>query len=71
MHGSRSATRCARKGAITGYQREYLYRLPGACAADRAGVELIVTEDAIDLLATKLRTLLQIRLHLTLAFEVR
>jgi len=70
MHGSRPATRCARKGAITGNQREYLYRLLGACAADGAGVESIVTEDATDLLATKLRTPFQIQLHLTLAFEV-
>ena len=70
MHGSRPATRCARKGAITDNQREYLYRLLGACAADGAGVESIVTEDATDLLATKLRTPFQIQLHLTLAFEV-
>lgn len=54
---------------IAGSQREYLYWLLGACAADGTDVESILTEDAIDLLATKLRTPLQIQLHLTLAFE--
>ncbi|WP_205753002.1 hypothetical protein [Cupriavidus oxalaticus] len=41
----------------------------GACASDGIGVESVLTEDAIDLLATKLRTPLQIQLHLALAFE--
>lgn len=50
-------------------QREYLYWLIGACAADGTDVESILTGDAIDLLAPKLRTPLQIQLHLTLAFE--
>ncbi|WP_082743895.1 MULTISPECIES: phosphoribulokinase/uridine kinase [unclassified Burkholderia] len=54
---------------ITGSQREYLHWLIGACAADGTDVESLLTEDAIDLLATKLRTPLQIQLHLTLAFE--
>ena|GEM_PF-409796 len=54
---------------IAGSQREYIYWLLGACAADGTDGESILTEDAIDLLATKLRTPLQIQLHLALAFE--
>lgn len=41
----------------------------GACASDGTNVDSILTEGAIDLLATKLRTPLQIQLHLPLAFE--
>ncbi|WP_343668457.1 hypothetical protein [Paraburkholderia heleia] len=44
---------------IAGSQREYLYWLIGACAADGTDAELILTEEAIDLLVTKLRTPLQ------------
>lgn len=54
---------------IAGSQREYIYWLLGACASDGTDVESILTDDAIDLLATKLRTPLQIQLHLALAFE--
>ncbi|CAM3167514.1 hypothetical protein [Pseudomonas floridensis] len=51
------------------------YRFPNAIAAKLAiadeltQAESILTEDAIDLLATKLRTPLQIQLHLSLALE--
>ncbi|SDG68391.1 hypothetical protein SAMN05216466_104454 [Paraburkholderia phenazinium] len=54
---------------IADSQREYLYWLLGACASGSTAVETILAEDAADLLATKLRTPLQIQLHLALAFE--
>jgi type II secretory pathway predicted ATPase ExeA len=53
---------------ITGSQREYIHWLIGACAGDGTDVDSILTEGATDLLATKLRTPLQIQLHLALAF---
>lgn len=52
---------------IAGAQREYIHWLLGACTESKT--ESILTEDAIDLLATKLRTPLQVQLHLTLALE--
>lgn len=43
--------------------------LLGACAANPPAAESILTDDAIDLLATRLRTPLQIQQHLTFALE--
>ena len=54
---------------IAGSQREYIHWLLDACTGHQAAAEPILTEEAIDLLATKLRTPLQIQLHLTLALE--
>ncbi|MDD7787803.1 ExeA family protein [Ralstonia pseudosolanacearum] len=54
---------------IAGSQREYIRWLLGACTGGETDVESIMTEDAIDLLSTKLRTPLQIQLHLALAFD--
>ena len=54
---------------IAGSQREYLHWLLAACTGGDTKVEAILTTEAIDLLATKLRTPLQIQLHLTLALE--
>jgi hypothetical protein len=54
---------------ITGSQREYVHWLLGTCSKGQAKPETILTEEAIDLLATKLRTALQIQQHLTLALE--
>lgn len=54
---------------IAGSQREYIHGLLGACSKGQAKPEAILTEEAIDLLATKLRTPLQIQQHLTLALE--
>ncbi|WP_349258708.1 ExeA family protein [Steroidobacter sp.] len=54
---------------IAGAQREYIYWLLGACTESQVEVDSILTEEAIDLLATKLRTPLQVQLHLTLALE--
>ena len=53
---------------IAGSQREYIQWLLGACAG-KADPESILTAEAIDVLATKLRTPLQVQLHLTLALE--
>jgi len=55
---------------IAGSQREYIQWLLHVCTAPQTEPEMILTPDAIDLLASKLHTPLQIQLHLTLAFEV-
>jgi hypothetical protein len=54
---------------IAGSQREYIRWLLGACAADKKEAETIVTPEAIDVLASTLRTPLQIQMHLSLALE--
>lgn len=54
---------------ITGSQREYIQWLLTCCTQGRAKAESILTEEAIDLLATKLRTPLQVQRYLTLALE--
>ncbi|WP_269635760.1 AAA family ATPase [Polaromonas glacialis] len=55
--------------SITGSQREYIQWLLGVCTGNKTGPESILSADAIDMLATKLRTPLQVQLHLTLALE--
>jgi type II secretory pathway predicted ATPase ExeA len=54
---------------ITGTQREYIQWLLSASAAN-THPETILTAEAIDILASKLRTPLQVQLHLALALEV-
>ena len=54
---------------IVGGQREYIHWLISACRKSDVAVESILTADAINLLATRLRTPLQIQMHLTLALE--
>lgn len=54
---------------ITGSQREYIQWLLACCTQGQAKAESILTEDAIDILATKLRTPLQVQRYLTLALE--
>lgn len=54
---------------IAGSQREYIHWLLGACTVAKTEPESILTAEAIDMLATKLRTPLQVQLHLTLALE--
>lgn len=54
---------------IAGSQREYIQWLLGASTANKTEPESILTDEAIDMLATKLRTPLQVQLHLTLALE--
>ncbi|MDP2393276.1 MAG: AAA family ATPase, partial [Methylococcaceae bacterium] len=54
---------------IAGSQREYIHWLIRSCTKNDIAVESILTPDAIDLLATRLRTPLQIQLHLILSLE--
>lgn len=54
---------------IAGSQRAYIQWLLGVCADNKAELGEILTDEAIDILATKLRTPLQVQLHLTLALE--
>lgn len=54
---------------ITGSQRQYIHWLLETCADSNVDSQTILSEEAIDLLAGKLRTPLQIQLHLTLALE--
>jgi len=54
---------------IAGSQRDYLLWLLAACMHGKVAPEAILTEAAQDLLATRLRTPLQIQMHLTLALE--
>lgn len=54
---------------IAGSQREYIQWLLGVSAGNKTEPESILTSEAIDMLATKLRTPLQVQLHLTLALE--
>lgn len=54
---------------IAGSQREYIHWLLSTCSKGQAKPEAILTEEAIDLLATKLRTPLQIQQHLSLALD--
>ncbi len=54
---------------IVGSQRDYIHWLLGISTGNKVESESILTADAIDILATKLRTPLQVQLHLTLALE--
>ncbi len=54
---------------IAGSQREYIYWLLEVCSENSIGIESILSEEAVDLLATKLRTPLQIEQYLTRALE--
>jgi type II secretory pathway predicted ATPase ExeA len=54
---------------ITGSQREYIRWLLSTCTGRQEGIEALISADAIDLLASRLRTALQIEWHLTQAFE--
>jgi type II secretory pathway predicted ATPase ExeA len=54
---------------ITGSQREYIHWLLSTCTGNEKKVDSLMTPEAIDLLASRLRTPLQIEWHLTQAFE--
>lgn len=54
---------------IAGSQRDYIHWLLEACTAGKHDAESILTPEAIDLLATRLRAPLQIQQHLTFALE--
>lgn len=52
-----------------GSQREYIHWLLETCAEGNVEDESILTEEAVDLLASKLHTPLQIQLRLSLSME--
>jgi type II secretory pathway predicted ATPase ExeA len=54
---------------VTGSQREYMTWLIATCAAEGVEIADIFDPAAVDLLASRLRTPLQIEQHLTLALE--
>jgi type II secretory pathway predicted ATPase ExeA len=54
---------------IAGSQREYIQWLIAECAHQGTEISEILEPEAVELLATRLRTPLQIEQHLTLAFE--
>ena len=54
---------------VAGHQRDYIAWLLAACADDDVKVADMIDADAIDLMAEKLRTPLQIEMHLDLAFD--
>ena len=54
---------------IAGHQREYIEWLLTECTDGKTPVNTILAEDSIAMLSTKLRTPLQIQLHLNLALE--
>jgi type II secretory pathway predicted ATPase ExeA len=54
---------------MAGHQRDYITWLLGSCAAEGVHLPDMIEADAIDLVAGKLKTPLQIEQHLTLTFE--
>jgi type II secretory pathway predicted ATPase ExeA len=54
---------------ITGSQREYIHWLLATCTDSENSCDRIISADAVDLLASRLRTPLQIEWHLAQAFE--
>jgi type II secretory pathway predicted ATPase ExeA len=54
---------------VTGSQREYITWLINACTHEGVDIDDILEPAAVDLLASRLRTPLQIEQHLTLALE--
>ena len=54
---------------MTGSQREYIAWSLASCAVDKVTVDDILDPAAVDLLASRLRTPLQIEQQLTLALE--
>lgn len=54
---------------ITGSQREYIAWLIAECVQQETEISQILEPEAVELLAARLRTPLQIEQHLTLAFE--
>lgn len=54
---------------IADSQREYLDFLLSECTGEKMALDSIITEEAIAMLATKLRTPLQIQMHLSQSLE--
>ena len=55
---------------ITGSQREYIQWLLSTCTGRESAPDGLIHPEAVDLLASRLRTPLQIEWHLTQAFEI-
>lgn len=55
--------------SIGGSQRQYIEWLLSSCTKEGTLLENLITAEAIDLLCTRLRTPLQIEMHLSLSFE--
>ena len=55
---------------ITGSQREYIQWLLSTCTGCESVPDNLIHPEAVDLLASRLRTPLQIEWHLTQAFEI-
>jgi hypothetical protein len=54
---------------VAGHQHDYITWLHAACAEEGVTVSDIIDAEAVELLAEKLHTPLQIEMHLELAFE--
>ena len=54
---------------IKGREKQYLEWLPSKCLPAKISVDTVVEDDAVDLMAEKLTTHLQIEHYLSLAFE--
>jgi type II secretory pathway predicted ATPase ExeA len=54
---------------MAGYQRDYILWLLRHCVTEDTAVSSLIEDEAIDLLAARLKTPLQIEQYLTLAFE--
>jgi type II secretory pathway predicted ATPase ExeA len=54
---------------IKGREKQYIEWLLGKCLPSKIGVDTIIEDDAVDLMAEKLTTPLQIEHYLSLAFE--
>ncbi len=55
--------------SLGGYQEEYIRWLLKECVAEKREIEQLIVPEAIEFLAQKLKTPLQIEQHLSLAFE--
>ena len=69
MEGIGNRTTVFSLEGVTGSQREYIAWLLASCAVDKITVDDILDPAALDLLASRLHTPLQIEQHLTLALE--
>lgn len=64
-----SRTKVFTLDGIAGSQREYISWLIGACTDSKVAVDSILADEAVDTLASRLRTPLQVQQHLELALE--
>ncbi len=69
VFAAKSRSDLRRYDGVAGHQRDYMAWLLAACAEDGVKVADVIDAGALDLLAQKLCTPLQIEMHLELAFE--